>query len=226
MKASKRILICVILLLASFKNYASKITLKVVPFKHCILYFENDSMVLIDQYFDFSPDSQACVVLDKDSDEFRIYDFQMKEMGKIKYNYNSAGIVKISNDHRYITYGNHIWGESLQGMECILKMYSKENKLIKDTVLNLGFAAEFINNNDLVTLNALNRFGMRLSKEEKDTRLLIFNSEYNLIIDKVINYYSDIFIRPSYDFEKNEYVLFTIVKEDDHTVSSKISVEK
>lgn len=224
MKATKGILICVILLLASHKNYGAKIGVKMID-NFNVLYFENDSMIVYNQYFDLSPDSETCVLLDKEFNEFTMFNYQMDIIRKIKYDYSSANYVKVSNDQRYITYGNHAYSERPR-TECVLKMYSNAGEIIKDTIVNPGLSAEFINNNDLVVLHATNKIGLRGSKEEIDTKLLIFDSKYELIIEKKINYYSMKFVRPHFNAEGNEYLFELIVNENGSMKKTTISIKK
>lgn len=224
MKVLKRVFTCVILLLASYQNFASKIGVKRID-NFNVLYFENDSMILNNQYFYLSPDSQTCVILDKESNEFIIFNSHMDEIRKIKYNRTSEQVVKVSNDQRYITYGRYSYSENLR-LECRMKMYSNQGELIKDTILNPGLCAEFINNNDLVILNAKLKLGSIGSKNEIDTRLLIFNSNFELIVDKMINFYSEVFLRPTYDVASDEYLFYLSMPEDGIYKKTTLSIKK
>jgi len=167
-----------------------------------ILYFAKDSLVVSNGTVEFSPDSLSCIVLFYDSLIFKAYDFNKKELFNFAYNYDSAKIAVIGNDHRYATVG-FMHRDNLSTI-VFLNFYSNTGIKIKDSLYSTPTVYDvnmkFINNNELAILQ-------EVSAKTNVKRLLIFDENYVRKLVTEIEYPSNEFTHPYYNSKRKFYLV-------------------
>ncbi len=104
MKHLKIIIYLIFILFQAHSVKANPIKVKYISELKRLFCFENDSLLIENQYSSFSPDSQLCVILDKEKNYFTMYNYKKDVIRRIKYNTDSVQIVILANDQRYVPY--------------------------------------------------------------------------------------------------------------------------
>lgn len=215
----KRVITILFLLIANHL-IAKPIKVKTLTGDTRVLYFENDSLVLERQSLDFSPDSQLCVILDKERTFFTLYNFKMEEIGKIKYDLEVAQSVVLSNDMRYLTYG-YKYNFEEQNQKTVFNFYSSSGSIQMDTVFNFGSVAFFINTDELIIITPINNKSV-YTERGIDSRVMIFDSSFKQILCKLVNFTTYEFLQPSFSTIENEYEFtYRIYGDDENNFKTK-----
>ena len=192
----------------TLNSYAVKIKMVDRGENKRTVFFANDSVQLFNKAVEFSPDSETCAIHAYNSPDIMIYDSNKNLLFQFKYDFEHQQQIALANDHRFITYGWSVTENLVTTTHATF--YDNTGNRLKDSVFYPDFNALFIENGDLVILHAVNPLGNRGYKDRKDTRVVIFDNRYKVKLEKSINYPTDIFLRPLYNTEKQEYKLLYI----------------
>ncbi len=202
----------VILILLSKENLiAAKIKLVERGEKGRLLIFNNnDSLVVLKIQIEFSPDSEICAIHSYNLPDIKVYDKNKALLFQLKYDFEVQQNIALANDGRFITYG---WSETENLVTTAhVNFYSNTGIKLKDSTLFADLNALFLANGDLAIVHALNPIAYRGRKEIKDTQIIILDPTFNVKTQTNINFPAQKFLRPTYDFEKRQYLFGYIDK--------------